>query len=141
MLCMELPSPPLTKTTFLLMKKLKVMLVRLKILRFYTHNRSFTVRDPEIQTSLSNHIWELKDDDVNYLITWQILEKSKSFNPITLQCHLCLSEICQLLNPNSATLNTRSETYGCCRHRKKFLLENVKPLALIGGALTYRYKR
>ena len=53
----------------------------------------------------------------------------------------CLSEATQILvNPNLATLNSRSETYGFCRHRKKYLLKNVKPLALKGGALTYRYK-
>ena len=110
--------------------------------RFNAHTRSFRIRDPKIQpqTALSNHIWDLKDENVEFLVTWEILEKSKSFNPITLQCHLCLSEICQLLNPNSATLNTRSETYGFCRHRKKYLLQNVKPLAFIGGALTYRHK-
>ena len=109
--------------------------------RFYVHNRSFAVRDPDIQTSLSNHIWDLKDENIQFSLTWQILEKSKSFNPITLQCHLCLSEATQILvNPNLATLNSRSETYGFCRHRKKYLLKHVKPLAFKGGALTYRYK-
>ena len=78
--------------------------------RFYTHNRSFTVRDPDIQTSLSNHIWELKDQNIQFSVTWQVLEKSKSFNPISLQCLLCLSEATQILTkPNLATLNSRSE--------------------------------
>ena len=94
-----------------------------------------------IQTSLSNHIWDLKDENIQFSITWQVLEKSKSFNPISLQCLLCLSEATQILTkPNLATLNSRSETYGFCRHRKKYLLKNVKPLAFKGGALTYRYK-
>ena len=44
------------------------------------------------------------------------------------------------VNPNLATLNSRNETYGFCRHRKKYLLKYVKPLAFKGGALTYRYK-
>ena len=56
--------------------------------RFYVHNRSFTVRDPDIQTSLSNHIWDLKDENIQFSITWQVLEKSKSFNPICLKCLL-----------------------------------------------------
>ena len=89
----------------------------------------------------SNHIWDLKDENIQFSITWQVLEKSKSFNPISLQCLLCLSEATQILTkPNLATLNSRSETYGFCRHRKKYLLKNVKPLAFKGGALTYRYK-
>ena len=122
MWCMELLSFPWTNTICLLMMKLKS--------RFYTHNRSFTVRDPDIQTSLSNHIWELKDQNIQFSVTWQVLEKSKSFNPISLQCLLCLSEATQILvNPNLATLNSRSKTYGFCSHRKKY----VKPL-------TFRYK-
>ena len=56
-----------------------------KEIRF--HNRSFAVRDPDIQTSLSNHIWDLKDENIQFSLTWQILEKSKSFNLITIQCH------------------------------------------------------
>ena len=98
------------------------------------------VDQDKIQKKPINHVWELKDQDINYLLTWKIVEKSKSFNPITLQCLLCLSEVINILNPNLATLNSRSETYGFCRHRKKYLLENVKPLAFKGGALTYRYK-
>ena len=46
-----------------------------------------------------------------------------------------------LLNPTEASLNKKSETYHYCRHRKKYLLAHSKPLALKGGALTYRYKR
>ena len=115
--------------------------------RFYQHSRSFRIRDPkeQPQTSLSNHIWSLRDENINFTLTWQIVEKTRAFNPISLQCLLCLSEIVHILNPNpnlnpnQANLNSRKETYGFCRHRKKFLLQNVKPLAFIGGALTYRY--
>ena len=93
---------------------------------FYTHNRSITVRDPEIQTSWSNHIWDLKDENIQFSITFQVLQKSKSFNPIGVQCLLCLSEATQILiNPNLATLNSRSETYGFCHHRKIYLLETL----------------
>ena len=107
--------------------------------RYHQHNRSFRIRDPDIQTTLSNYIWSLKDENTNFTVTWQILEKSKAFNPITMQCLLCLSEVVKILNPNLASLNSRSETYGFCRHFKKILLKNVKPLALKGDALTYRY--
>ena len=108
--------------------------------RYHAHNRSFRVRDPKIQTSLSNYIWSLKDQDINYIVTWQILEKSRVFNPITMQCLICLSEAVKILDPTLASINLRNEVYTCCRHRKKFLLKFVKPLALKGDALTYRYK-
>ena len=106
--------------------------------RFNAHSRSFRVRDPKIQTTLSTHIWNLKDQNVNHSVTWQIIEKTRSFNPITLQCLLCISEAVNILNPNLSTLNSRSEIYGYCRHRKKYLLKHVKPLALNGDALSYR---
>ena len=93
--------------------------------------------------ALSEYIWELKEEDQRYSISWHIIERTQLFNPITLQCKLCLSEIVNLLllNPAQASLNKKSECYQSCRHRKKFLLAYSKPLALKGGALTYRYKR
>ena len=107
--------------------------------RYNAHTRSFRIRDPKIQTSLSNYIWSLKYQDINHVVTWQILEKSRVFNPITMQCLICLSESVKILDPNLASINTRNEIYGFCRHRKKYLLKYAKPLALKGDALTYRY--
>ena len=111
--------------------------------RWYGHCRSFREPDLRTETTLSEYIWELKEEQVPYSISWQIIERTQSFNPITLQCKLCLSEVVNLLlNPTKASLNKRmNETYQACRHRKKFLLAYSKPLALKGGALTYRYKR
>ena len=110
--------------------------------RWYDHGRSFREINLRTASALSEYIWDLKDQDQGYSISWQIIERTTSFNPITLQCKLCLGEIVNiLLNPTQASLNKRSETYGYCRHRKKYLLAYSKPLALKGGALTYRYKR
>ena len=107
--------------------------------RYYQHRRSFREADLRTQSTLSEHIWVLKDENQSYSISWHIIEKSTSFNPITLQCKICLGEIVNILqNPAQSSLNKRSETYGFCRHRKKFLIANSKPLALKGGALTYR---
>ena len=93
--------------------------------RYHQHNRSFRIRDPDIQTTLSNYIWSLKDENTNFTVTWQILEKSKAFNPITMQCLLCLSEVVKILNPNLASLNSRSETYGFCCLFKRILLKKA----------------
>ena len=111
--------------------------------RWYEHGRSFREPGLRTETALSEYIWELKEEDQRYSISWHIIERTQSFNPITLQCKLCLSEIVNmlLLNPTQASLNKKSECYQFCRHRKKFLLAYSKPLALKGGALTYRYKR
>ena len=110
--------------------------------RWYGHSRSFREPDLRTETTLSEHIWDLKEENKNYSISWHIIEKSQAFNPITLQCKLCLSEVVNiLLNPTGASLNKKSEALHHCRHRKKYLLAHSKPLALKGGALTYRYKR
>ena len=111
--------------------------------RWYEHGRSFREPTLRTETALSEYIWELKEEDQRYSISWHVIERTQSFNPITLQCKLCLSEIVNmlLLNPTQASLNKKSECYQFCRHRKKFLLAYSKPLALKGGALTYRYKR
>ena len=106
--------------------------------RYYGHNGSF--RDPErrTETTLSKHIWELNDQDLNYIINWKIIEKSHAFNPITLQCKLCLSEIYHIImNMNSAQacLNKRLEVYSSCRHIKKFLLSKARKWESKHGAL------
>ena len=115
-----------------------------QIIKYGTLNiKSKCIPNLRTQTALSEYIWDLKDEGQRYSVSWKVIERSQSFNPITLQCKLCLSEIVNiLLNPTTqASLNKRSETYGFCRHRKKYLLAYSKPLAFKGGALTYRYKR
>ena len=110
--------------------------------RWYEHGRSFREPNLRTETALSEYIWELKEEDQRYKISWHVIERTQAFNPITLQCKLCLSEVVNiLLNPTEASLNKKSEAYHYCRHRKKYLLAHSKPLALKGGALTYRYKR
>ena len=107
--------------------------------RYYAHNGSF--RDPErrTETTLSEHIWELNGQNLNYTITWKIIEKSHSFNPITLQCKLCLSEIYHIIvNPIQASLNRRLEVLSHCRHIKKFLLSKAQRWVQKDGALVIK---
>ena len=102
----------------------------------YAHNSSFRNVDRRNETTLSEHIWGLKDQDQDYILTWKILEKTHAFNPITLQCKLCLSEIYHIImNPNQASLNRRLEVWNFCRHRKKYLLDNARLYEYKAGAL------
>ena len=107
--------------------------------RFDAHNGSF--RDPErrTETTLSEHIWELTDQNLNYILNWKIIEKTHSFNPITLQCKLCLSEIYHIIvNPTQASLNRRLEVYSLCLHIKKFLLAKAQRWELKNGSLVLK---
>ena len=78
---------------------------------------------PEI--FLKWNYWDTHDQQLNYIINWRIVEKTSGFNPITLQCKICLSEIVNIfnptLNPNQSSLNKRHETFSHCRHLKKYV--------------------
>ena len=42
-------------------------------------------------TTLSEHIWKLKNEGKTYNISWEVIAKLQSFNPSTKQCNLCLT--------------------------------------------------
>ena len=93
--------------------------------RYYEHTQDMNSMTRQ-GTSLSNHIKNLKAKNINYQISWKILSKRTSYNPATKRCNLCLREKYLIIfNPEGATLNSRSELYSTCRHRKKLLLENT----------------
>ena len=90
--------------------------------RFYGHNGNINNRD-QTGTKLSKHIWDLKDNNIPYETKWSILAKAKTFNPVTKKCRLCLKEVYYILyRPETASLNSRSEVFGWCRHRKQLTL-------------------
>ena len=77
-------------------------------------------------TTLSSHIWDLKDKNENYEINCSIIDRAKEFNPDTKKCRLCIKEKYYIIfQPEGASLNDRSELYSTCRHRKKKLLANT----------------
>ena len=93
--------------------------------RFYGHNGNINNKD-QTGTKLSQYIWYLKDNNIPYDTKWSILKKAKTFNPVTKKCRLCLMEVyCILYKPESASLNSRTEVFGWCRHRKQWSLENT----------------
>ena len=93
--------------------------------RLYEHTQDFN-NEKRTGTTLSNHIWKLKNQKINHTISWKILARSKPFNPATRKCNLCIREKYYIIfKPEGATLNSRSELFSTCRHRKKLLLENT----------------
>ena len=74
-------------------------------------------------TTLSNHVWKLKQQNKGFETKWKILSRGRSFNPSTRQCNLCLKEKYFIMfKPNGTTLNDRSDFFSTCRHRTKPLL-------------------
>ena len=75
------------------------------------------------QTSLSNHIHKLKSENIGFEIKWRIVDKGKPFTPVSNVCTLCNKEKYHILfNPELADLNSKSEFYSHCRHKKSKLL-------------------
>ena len=96
--------------------------------RWRNHQTSFSSERSKNNTELSKHIWELKDQNKHYKITWKILAKAKAYSNLSKRCNLCTAEKHFILTkPELASLNKRNELISTCRHRRKFILRyNLK---------------
>ena len=93
--------------------------------RHHKYNSDFSNRENN-GTTLSEHIWKLKDESKSYEISWKIIAKKQAFNPSNKQCKFCLTEKYFItFRSEGASLNKKSEMFATCRHRKKLLLENT----------------
>ena len=94
--------------------------------RFYKHRDTFKKRDHENPTTLSTHVWDLKDKNQNFELSWSIIDRANDFDPPTRKCRLCLKEKYYIIfQPDGATLNQRSELFATCRHRLRQTLANT----------------
>ena len=92
--------------------------------RLYEHRADTRKESSRIKTCLSSHIWDLKDQNIQYEVSWKLKERGTAFNPTTKKCRICLKEKFHIMyNPDGSSLNKRSEVFNTCRHRKKMLLE------------------
>ena len=95
--------------------------------RVNKHNSDIRNSNKRFSTTLSKHVWELKDGGTNFDIKWRIVQNASTYNHTTKKCRLCNTEkLLIMFNPEGATLNDRSEFYSTCRHRLKNLLSKVK---------------
>ena len=75
-------------------------------------------------TTLSTYFLKEKNFGHEPKITWRFLETNiPTFNSVTGNCRLCLREKYNIsFNPQLATLNSRSEIFSACRHKRSELL-------------------
>ena len=94
--------------------------------RFGVHKKSF--EDPDYcPTTLSRNIHDLKSKGIEAKVTWKILDRAKSYSPVTDVCHLCNKEAYYIIfEPHLAQLNSRSELFSTCMHKKSNLLFKPK---------------
>ena len=113
--------------TYLLMIQKLGFLHKLSTVDSTTCNNSSFRHRKKSNTGLSNYIWFLKDNNIQYRMEWRVLCKAKSFNPVTRVCRLCLMEKFYIMyNPADATLNIRDEFYQRCMHKWRYLLMKAK---------------
>lgn len=96
--------------------------------RYGNHKQSLEKRAKSTQTSLSKYVWELKDQEVEHSIKWQIVKRSSSYKCGSRVCDLCLCEKFFILTADPLVcINRNSDLLQKCRHRNKFKLSNLAP--------------
>ena len=90
--------------------------------RYNGHISTFKHEDAN-HTTLSKHVWVLKNKNISHTVDWRIIARSQAFNPSNGQCRLCNKEKYFIMfKPEGASLNARSEFYSSCRHKAKHLM-------------------
>ena len=91
--------------------------------QYSNHVSSFRNANKKHATELSKYIWQLKDLNVRYSISWKIIKQCKPYSKNTKRCNLCLHEKFLIIcHPELSTVNSRNELVSICRHRRKNLL-------------------
>ena len=79
------------------------------------------------KSSLVGHVWDLKDNQTDFEVTWKKLDYAQPYNSVTKKCRLCLREKFFIMyRKDDSSLNKRSEVFNTCRHRNKTLLSVIK---------------
>ena len=91
--------------------------------RWYGHMSNIRTYDPEDGSygkRISRYVGDLNCRKIPNTITWSIICRTPTYNPVTKSCRLCLMEkFLIMFEPSSATLNVKSEFFSSCLHRKR----------------------
>ena len=95
--------------------------------RYNNHKCSFRNKSREMNTELSKYVWELKEKDINYFVSWDITMKSHKYVCGSRKCDSCISEklLIARADPN-VLLNKRDKLISKSRQRNKFTLKCFK---------------
>ena len=93
--------------------------------RFTKHKASFNNYEKCNETKLSSFVWDKKKSGQDPKISWEILQCAPSYHPSSKKCILCNKEKLTILQ-SDYLINSKSEIVNMCRHRRKWLLSQVK---------------
>ena len=84
------------------------------------HKCDFRNRGRQHSTTLSTHVWSLKDQGLEPDVRYRIVARAKAYSPVTRRCGLCVAEKLAIAKGDPRfMLNKRSEIAGKCRHKNK----------------------
>ena len=88
------------------------------------HKASLRTPTQKNSTTLSTHFLKQKNNGHQPNISWRFLKTNlPAFNPVRNGCILCLTEKYIIsFEPSQSTLNSRSEIFSSCRHKRSELL-------------------
>ena len=91
--------------------------------RHANHKKSFKHEKYKTETELSMLVWDLKNQNINFDISWKIIDRASNFNPTTGKCNLCvLEKYYWIFKPELASINKVSDEK--CPHKWPRLLKN-----------------
>ena len=94
-------------------------------LRYNDHTSSFRNIQYKNKTELSSHIWQLKEQNLDYNITWKIITRAKSYKSGQKNCNLCLTEKHYILKANDKKIVNKLELMTKCLHKFKFKMKTL----------------
>ena len=86
--------------------------------RFNLHKSSFNLERNRTLTTLSDHVWKLKNKNINFDIKWEVVKKVKPFAPTDKVCTLCLQEKLSILRSAPSLIKKKHDIFGHCMHKK-----------------------
>ena len=95
--------------------------------RYRNHIKSFQPKKYSNETELSKHIWQLKENNQNYNISWSVIKKATPYSGGSKTCHQCLDDnLCNLKADKRLLLNKRSEILSQCKHKRNYHFGKAK---------------
>ena len=95
--------------------------------RYRNHKSSFNNINKRHTTELANYIWNLKDNNTDYKIKWEILNRTKLKFNTKFGCKLCNLEKIEIeKSDKNVTLNKKSERQNICIHYQKYFFNKIK---------------
>ena len=92
-------------------------------LRINNHRCDFRNAGRRNSTTLSAHVWSLKEAGKDPDVSFRILRKAKPYSPVSRKCTLCTMEKLFIAKGDERVmLNKKSEIGNKCRHRNRHLL-------------------